>query len=294
MTVWLGPARPTRCHMAALSRSFRRLRDDYPGGRGGDVVRKKTGWVIGLFAALAISILLVGSLGYSLVFQEEPAPLGTNRAARPTAPSSTAAAPSAPQAAQPPKSPPAVAASLIPPPPSVVTPSGPQAAPPATPPAPAAAAPLAIQRLAGPTVPPAPTTAAPSAASSIPPPPSTAVTPSRPQAAPPPAPAAAAPSAAQPSARPAAPAAPTAAAPAAALPTAMPAEAAMSAADRRQVQAALLRLGYDPGPEDGLFGPLTRAAIRRFQQSVGAEPTGIITADQASRLVSMPTPTTSQ
>ena len=273
MTVWLGPTRPTRCHMAALSRNFRRLRDDYPGGRGGDVVRKKTGWVIGLFAALAISILLVDSLGYSLVFQEEPAPLGTNRAARPTAPSSTAAAPSAPAAtpapaplapttpapavaAAPspttspvttttppaPKSPPAVAASLIPPTPSVVTPSGPQATPPATPPAPAAAAPLAIQRLAGPTVPPAPTTAAPAAA----------------------------------------------------LPTAMPAEAAMSAADRRQGQAALLRLGYDPGPEDGLFGPQTRAAIRRFQQSVGAEPTGIITADQASRLVSMPTPTTSQ
>jgi peptidoglycan hydrolase-like protein with peptidoglycan-binding domain len=76
--------------------------------------------------------------------------------------------------------------------------------------------------------------------------------------------------------------------------TATPAEAAMSAADRRQIQAALRRLGYDPGPVDGLFGPLTRAAIRRFQQGIGAEPTGVITADEASRLVSTPAPATSR
>jgi peptidoglycan hydrolase-like protein with peptidoglycan-binding domain len=74
----------------------------------------------------------------------------------------------------------------------------------------------------------------------------------------------------------------------------MPAEAAMSAADRRQIQTALHRLGYDPGPVDGLFGPLTRVAIRHYQQSIGAEPTGIITADEASRLVSTPAPATSQ
>jgi peptidoglycan hydrolase-like protein with peptidoglycan-binding domain len=72
----------------------------------------------------------------------------------------------------------------------------------------------------------------------------------------------------------------------------MPAEAAMSAADRRQVQTVLHRLGYDPGPVDGLFGPLTRAAIRRFQQSIGAELTGVITADEASLLVSRPAPAT--
>jgi hypothetical protein len=65
----------------------------------------------------------------------------------------------------------------------------------------------------------------------------------------------------------------------------------MSAADRRQIQAALLRLGYDPGPVDGSFGSLTRAAIRRFQQGIGAEPTGVITADEASRLVSTPATT---
>ena len=59
----------------------------------------------------------------------------------------------------------------------------------------------------------------------------------------------------------------------------------MSAADRRQIQTALARLGYDPGPVDGVFGPQTLAAIRRFQQAIGAEPTGVIKADEASRLV---------
>jgi len=68
----------------------------------------------------------------------------------------------------------------------------------------------------------------------------------------------------------------------------------MSAADRGQIQTALQRLGYDPGAVDGLFGPHTRAAIRRFQQAIGAEPTGVITADEASRLVSTPAPATSR
>ena len=68
----------------------------------------------------------------------------------------------------------------------------------------------------------------------------------------------------------------------------------MSLADRRQIQTALHRLGYDPGPADGLFGPKTRAAIRRFQQRIGTEPTGIITADEASRLVNTPAPATSR
>ena len=68
----------------------------------------------------------------------------------------------------------------------------------------------------------------------------------------------------------------------------------MSAADRRQIQAALRQLGYNPGPVDGLFGPLTRTAIRRFQQRIGADPTGVITAAEASRLVSAPAPATSR
>jgi peptidoglycan hydrolase-like protein with peptidoglycan-binding domain len=59
----------------------------------------------------------------------------------------------------------------------------------------------------------------------------------------------------------------------------------MSATDRRQVQEALRRLGYYKGQADGVFGPLTRAAIRRFQQDIEADVTGNPTAEQANRLM---------
>jgi peptidoglycan hydrolase-like protein with peptidoglycan-binding domain len=65
----------------------------------------------------------------------------------------------------------------------------------------------------------------------------------------------------------------------------MPAEARMSEADRRQAQQALHRLGYYQGHVDGIFGPLTRAAIRRFQQDIGAESTGFLTAEEVTRLL---------
>ena len=103
-----------------------------------------------------------------------------------------------------------------------------------------------------------------------------------------PGPTAGAPSAAAPtpSTSPAAPApAATAEAPPAPAPPPMPAEAAMSDANRRQVQETLHRLGYYQGPVDGIFGPLTRTSIRRFQQDIGIKPTGSLTADEANRLV---------
>jgi hypothetical protein len=77
------------------------------------------------------------------------------------------------------------------------------------------------------------------------------------------------------------PAAPVAAASAEKLPD----EALMTEADRRAVQSALVRLGYYGSPVDGLFGPETRAAIRRFQHEIGGEMTGRLTADQATKLV---------
>jgi peptidoglycan hydrolase-like protein with peptidoglycan-binding domain len=45
---------------------------------------------------------------------------------------------------------------------------------------------------------------------------------------------------------------------------------------------------------DGVFGPQTLAAIRRFQQAIGGGPTGVIKADEASRLVNTPAPATSR
>ena len=67
----------------------------------------------------------------------------------------------------------------------------------------------------------------------------------------------------------------------------MPDEEKMSEANRRQVQEALHRVGYYDGPIDGSFGPLTRAAIRRFQDSIGEKATGRLTAAEAGRLVSV-------
>ena len=59
----------------------------------------------------------------------------------------------------------------------------------------------------------------------------------------------------------------------------------MTEADRRRIQAALLRLGYYDRQVDGIFGADTRAAIRRFQHEIGADMTGRITSEQAGRLI---------
>jgi hypothetical protein len=97
---------------------------------------------------------------------------------------------------------------------------------------------------------------------------------------PPPAPPAAAP---QPVAAPVP--APSMPPPPAVQPVTFPAEEYMTADDRQRIQTALLRLGYYDGKVDGIFGPDTRAAIRRFQHEIGTEMTGRITPEQASRLV---------
>jgi len=84
-----------------------------------------------------------------------------------------------------------------------------------------------------------------------------------------------------------APAAPEATAPPAprAAPVAGPDEEHMTDADRRRIQGALLRLGYYDGRIDGIFGPDSRAAIRRFQHEIGAEMSGRITPEQSGRLL---------
>ncbi len=68
-------------------------------------------------------------------------------------------------------------------------------------------------------------------------------------------------------------------------PPPLPEEERMTDADRRRLQGALVALGYYPGPVDGLFGPDTRAAFRRFQHELGAEMTGRLTGPQAQQLL---------
>lgn len=53
---------------------------------------------------------------------------------------------------------------------------------------------------------------------------------------------------------------------------------------RRGVQEYLTLLGFDTRGVDGVFGPNTRDAVRRFQASVGAPVTGYLTANQVARI----------
>lgn len=80
------------------------------------------------------------------------------------------------------------------------------------------------------------------------------------------------------------PPAPPAAQPAAPA-VSLPAEQQYTVLDRRRIQAALRLLGYYDGMVDGLFGPRTRAAIRRYQRDIGVPVTGTLTPDEANRLL---------
>ena len=65
----------------------------------------------------------------------------------------------------------------------------------------------------------------------------------------------------------------------------IPEDSLMTPIDRRRVQIVLQRLGYYAGTVDGVFGPDSRAAIRRYQHELAVEMTGRLTGEQAQRLV---------
>lgn len=70
---------------------------------------------------------------------------------------------------------------------------------------------------------------------------------------------------------------PTSEAPLAGQPTPPPRVAAKALVVQvKQVQQALIKAGYEPGPVDGLMGQKTRAAILRFQKDKGVEGSGYI------------------
>lgn len=52
----------------------------------------------------------------------------------------------------------------------------------------------------------------------------------------------------------------------------------------REIQLALKRAGYDPGPIDGKMGSQTKAAIKAFQRSQGLEPDGVVGRKTWARL----------
>lgn len=54
--------------------------------------------------------------------------------------------------------------------------------------------------------------------------------------------------------------------------------------DVTSVQSALRDRGLDPGQVDGVFGPLTSAAVRRFQAGQGLAVTGAVTAEEYRKL----------
>ncbi len=68
------------------------------------------------------------------------------------------------------------------------------------------------------------------------------------------------------------------------LVTAWPVEAPISQADRTGAQAALIKLGFDPGGADGVIGTKTRAALRSWQASRKLVADGHLTAQLAATL----------
>lgn len=52
----------------------------------------------------------------------------------------------------------------------------------------------------------------------------------------------------------------------------------------RQVQEALLKAGYDPGPIDGVMGPRTEQALSRYQQAKGLSSSANLDAQTLSAL----------
>ncbi|NQE63308.1 lytic murein transglycosylase [Caulobacter sp. RHG1] len=66
--------------------------------------------------------------------------------------------------------------------------------------------------------------------------------------------------------------------------TAWPVETPLSLSDRMAAQIALARLGFNPGPADGVVGAGTRKALREWQQSRQLPADGYMSSDMVARL----------
>lgn len=63
-----------------------------------------------------------------------------------------------------------------------------------------------------------------------------------------------------------------------------PPETPLSLDDRLAAQGALAKLGYNPGPLDGIFGASARAALRAWQKAQGLTADGYLTPALVTRL----------
>ncbi len=61
-------------------------------------------------------------------------------------------------------------------------------------------------------------------------------------------------------------------------------EEALSHDDAKALQEDLKRLGYDPGPVDGILGGQVRAALRAYQDARGLKPDGFATQALLQRM----------
>ena len=52
----------------------------------------------------------------------------------------------------------------------------------------------------------------------------------------------------------------------------------------KQVQTAVGKLGFDPGPVDGVYGSQTVRAVAAFQEANGLANDGIVGADTAAKM----------
>ena len=68
------------------------------------------------------------------------------------------------------------------------------------------------------------------------------------------------------------------------LPPPPPGPRRLSNDELREVQTRLQALGYDPGPVDGMHGPQTVSAVKRYELADGGEPTGNIDLRLLERL----------
>jgi membrane-bound lytic murein transglycosylase B len=66
--------------------------------------------------------------------------------------------------------------------------------------------------------------------------------------------------------------------------TPWPQETALSLSDRMAAQIALARVGFNPGPADGVIGAGTRKALRAWQQSQQLPADGYLSSDIVARL----------